>query len=176
MTNPRLQGAAHIHRFLRFDPDALEEHANLAVDGGESPADQLRRAHRRVAAILNDKFDAAAAGSDLAEVKRMAQLFPLVGELEPGLAKYARYLAAQVATAAESLFRRKLGGEEGLTHGKLVSTLVEGIASMVQRETPFVTQHFGTATTCVDQHHAPCDVPVLGDHTYWVRVGACTPM
>src|SRR5699024_6216405 len=58
---------------------------------------KLHEAERRLKTIVCARFDEAVADKDLASVERFFKIFPLIGQHEEGLRKYAAYLCAQIS-------------------------------------------------------------------------------
>ena len=56
----------------------------------------LHEAQTKLKAIIHNKFDAAVRAGDAASVERFFKTFPLIGEKDPGLAKFSKYLCSQV--------------------------------------------------------------------------------
>ncbi len=58
----------------------------------------LTEAQQKLKSIVHNKFDAAVHSGDVASVERFFKIFPLIGEHEPGLSKFSKYLCSQVKT------------------------------------------------------------------------------
>ena len=56
----------------------------------------LHEAQTKLKQIVHSKFDAAVHSGDVASVERFFKIFPLIGQHEEGLAKFSKYLCAQV--------------------------------------------------------------------------------
>lgn len=59
----------------------------------------LHEAQSKLKTIIHNRFDAAVHAADVASVERFFKIFPLIGQQEEGLAKFSKYLAAQVANS-----------------------------------------------------------------------------
>ena len=57
----------------------------------------LTEAQQKLKSIVHSKFDAAVHSGDVASVERFFKIFPLIGEHEPGLSKFSKYLCSQVS-------------------------------------------------------------------------------
>ena len=57
----------------------------------------LTEAQQKLKSIVHNKFDAAVHSGDVASVERFFKIFPLIGEHEPGLSKFSKYLCSQVS-------------------------------------------------------------------------------
>lgn len=58
----------------------------------------LTEAQVKLKAIIHNKFDAAVRSGDAASVERFFKTFPLIGEHDPGLTKFSKYLCSQVGS------------------------------------------------------------------------------
>jgi hypothetical protein len=137
------KAAEYVHQYLTFDQALLDSEGGGDANNPDSGADALlKKAHKPVAAAVHQKFDAAAEAGNGAEAEEYFILFPLVGEAAEGLAKYGRFLAAELAAAADSRFKEKLAGGE-VTYVMLLSKLVEGTATVITVKQPLVDSHYG---------------------------------
>ena len=60
----------------------------------------LREAQNKVKHFVHRKFDEAVHSGDVASVERFFKIFPLIGEHDDGLAKFSKYLCAQVTVSS----------------------------------------------------------------------------
>ena len=66
----------------------------------------LTEAQQKLKSIVHNKFDAAVHSGDVASVERFFKIFPLIGEHEPGLSKFSKYLCSQVSIVLFNLVAR----------------------------------------------------------------------
>ncbi len=63
-------GAAHVHRYLQFDPALLASEAAAAGDSEADPRTVMEAAREQLAEIISIKFDLAAERGDSPETER----------------------------------------------------------------------------------------------------------
>ena len=156
-----------IYRFLAMDESMLRRSA-LAEDskgsgGGtdslildtcslEQSFAKLHEAERRLKTIVSARFDEAVADRDLASVERFFKIFPLIGQQEEGLRKYAAYLCAQIseqmaakkkANAAAAGANISSGGNRAAAYLEKLSALFETIARTVDVHYPLIETYYG---------------------------------
>ncbi|KAL7751586.1 Golgi transport complex subunit 4 [Sorochytrium milnesiophthora] len=163
--------AGHVHRYLHFDPTTLRSAlddishstavANTVASGSSASLDAAiaadanfsNTAATRAAQVLADgrqqlkdviigKFTEATESGDERAIARFFKLFPLVGEAEMGLSKYANYVCAILSRKCQDAVH----SAEQARHPafvELLTRLYENIASLIDQHSALVETHYG---------------------------------
>ena len=103
------QAAAHLHRFLAMDENLLKVTAseigaeedgvnneNLASTSLDAALRTLHEAEKKVAEVVDARFDEAVKLEDHASIERFFKIFPLINLHDQGLKKFTVYLCEKV--------------------------------------------------------------------------------
>ena len=83
----------------------------------------LHEAQNKLQMIVHRQFDAAVHCGDVASVERFFKIFPLIGQHKEGLAKFSKYLCAQVSVLVQATVTGSLHRLD-LSH-RTVSTMLD---------------------------------------------------
>ncbi|KAJ3046090.1 Golgi transport complex subunit 4 [Rhizophlyctis rosea] len=152
--------AQHIHRYLRFDPQVIENiFAGDAGDtlyfidttsppteidhlNGASPLQALRDARQGLTDVAIDQFDHAVQAGDEDAIVRFFKLFPLIGQHEIGLDKFSAYICGIISRQCQNGMRGASDQVQSFYAG-LLTRLFETIAMVVDRQEPMVETTYG---------------------------------
>ncbi|XP_031553701.1 conserved oligomeric Golgi complex subunit 4-like [Actinia tenebrosa] len=144
------QAAAHIHRYLSLDENILRQ----LIGDSKEVSDLsgafvlLHEAEIKLKQVVNEKFDAAIKIGDRNAVERFFKIFPLLGQHQIGLEKYAKYLSAKIALLSQKNLEQAEETKSSDRHGNVVfanslTMLFENIARIVEEHQPFVETFYG---------------------------------
>nr|XP_058972612.1 conserved oligomeric Golgi complex subunit 4-like isoform X2 [Pocillopora verrucosa] len=163
------QAAAHIHRYLNLDEQVLRDLAEDSKEGSDLAGAfvLLHEAETKLKRIVNDKFEAAIQNGDRGSVERFFKIFPLLGQHQVGLEKYARYLCTQIAAQCQKNLDNAVAVKDSDRHVNVVfantlTLLFENIARMVEEHQPFVETYYGPGKMFIllQAMQAECDKQV----------------
>ncbi|PFX33324.1 Conserved oligomeric Golgi complex subunit 4 [Stylophora pistillata] len=163
------QAAAHIHRYLNLDEQVLKDIAGDSKKGSDLAGafELLHEAETKLKRIVNDKFEAAIQNGDRGSVERFFKIFPLLGQHQVGLEKYARYLCTQIAAQCQKNLDNAVAVKDSDRHVNVVfantlTLLFENIARMVEEHQPFVETYYGPGKMFIllQAMQAECDKQV----------------
>ncbi|XP_074645003.1 conserved oligomeric Golgi complex subunit 4-like [Tubulanus polymorphus] len=141
------QAAAHIHRFLSLDENVLRMAEDVSEGGQlETSFKLLHVAESKLKTIVHRQFDAAVHAGDVASVERFFKIFPLLGLHDDGLAKFSRYLSAQIADTADKNLKLSQSGDKPTNkylYADTMTILFENIAKVVETHQPLVETYYG---------------------------------
>ncbi|KAI0235623.1 Conserved oligomeric Golgi complex subunit 4 [Lamellibrachia satsuma] len=143
------KAAAHIHRFLSLDENVLRMSAD-ASEGStlDTSFKLLHEAQNKLQMIVHRQFDAAVHCGDVASVERFFKIFPLIGQHKEGLAKFSKYLCAQLSDIADKNLKTALSTyasdkRANVIFADTLTLLFEGIARVVEIHQPLVETYYG---------------------------------
>ncbi|CAH3192246.1 unnamed protein product [Porites evermanni] len=160
------QAAAHIHRYLNLDAEVLKEITGDSKEGSDLAGAfaLLHEAETKLKRIVHDKFEAAIQNGDRNSVERFFKIFPLLGQHQVGLEKYAKYLCSQIAAHCQKNLDLAVAAKESDRHANVVfanslTLLFENIARMVEEHQPFVETYYGPGKMFIllQSMQAECD-------------------
>eukprot|EP00051_Salpingoeca_urceolata_P034924 m.27301 g.27301 ORF g.27301 m.27301 type:complete len:772 (+) comp8513_c0_seq1:208-2523(+) len=143
------EAAGHIHRYLNFDQEFLAAavHNGGAAgsdvadgDGLSVSAETLEAAKRDLEQRIEQRFEAAAASNNAAEVLRYVKLYPLLHLHHQGMHSLCRFLRQRIQHDHDARFRKDEGQRQ---YVKLLMSLLEQVAKVVEEQEPVVETHFG---------------------------------
>ncbi|XP_044173102.1 conserved oligomeric Golgi complex subunit 4-like [Acropora millepora] len=144
------QAAAHIHKYLNLDEDKLKEITRDSQEGSDLAGSfaLLHEAEVKLKSIVCDKFEAAISNGDRNSVERFFKIFPLLGQHQLGLEKYAEYLCSQIAAHCQRNLDNAVAIKESERQANVVfantlTLLFEKIARMVEEHQPSVETYYG---------------------------------
>lgn len=144
------QAAAHIHKYLNLDEDKLKEITRDSQEGSDLAGSfaLLHEAEVKLKSIVCDKFEAAISNGDRNSVERFFKIFPLLGQHQLGLEKYAEYLCSQIAVHCQRNLDNAVAIKESERQANVVfantlTLLFEKIARMVEEHQPSVETYYG---------------------------------
>ncbi|XP_068722014.1 conserved oligomeric Golgi complex subunit 4-like isoform X2 [Montipora capricornis] len=144
------QAAAHIHRYLNLDEEVLKEITGDSQEGSDlvGAFALLHEAETKLKRIVHEKFEAAIYNGDRSSVERFFKIFPLLGQHQVGLEKYAKYLCSQIAAHCQMNLDSAVEVKESDRHANVVfantlTLLFENIARIVEEHQPFVETYYG---------------------------------
>lgn len=144
------QAAAHIHKYLNLDEDKLKEITRDSEEGSDLAGSfaLLHEAEVKLKSIVCDKFETAISNGDRNSVERFFKIFPLLGQHQLGLEKYAEYLCSQIAVHCQRNLDNAVAIKESERQANVVfantlTLLFEKIARMVEEHQPSVETYYG---------------------------------
>lgn len=145
------KGAAHINRFLSMDEKLLQRTAD-DVSGSITSVNEafntLTEATTQLRYIINRKFDEAVAREDLASVERFFKIFPLLGQHQEGIAKFAGYICLRLEKKSQkelrtSLDMAKAENRVALAFADVITVLFENFARVMEVNQPIIENYYG---------------------------------
>lgn len=145
------KGAGHINRFLSMDEKLLQRTAD-DVSGSITSVNQafntLTEATTQLRQIINKKFDEAVAKEDLASVERFFKIFPLLGQHQEGIEKFAGYICLKLEKKSQkelrtSLDMAKAENRVAVAFADVLTLLFENFARVMEVNQPIIENYYG---------------------------------
>lgn len=145
------KGAGHINRFLSMDEKLLQRTAD-DVSGSITSVNQafntLTEATTQLRQIINKKFDEAVAKEDLASVERFFKIFPLLGQHQEGIEKFASYICLKLEKKSQkelrtSLDMAKAENRVAVAFADVITMLFENFARVMEVNQPIIENYYG---------------------------------
>lgn len=145
------KGAGHINRFLSMDEKLLQRTAD-DVSGSITSVNQafntLTDATTQLRQIINKKFDEAVAKEDLASVERFFKIFPLLGQHQEGIEKFAGYICLKLEKKSQkelrtSLDMAKAENRVAVAFADVMMLLFENFARVIEVNQPIIENYYG---------------------------------
>lgn len=145
------KGAGHINRFLSMDEKLLQRTAD-DVSGSITSVNQafntLTEATTQLRQIINKKFDEAVAKEDLASVERFFKIFPLLGQHQEGIEKFAGYICLKLEKKSQkelrtSLDMAKAENRVAVAFADVLMLLFENFARVMEVNQPIIENYYG---------------------------------
>lgn len=145
------KGAGHINRFLSMDEKLLQRTAD-DVSGSITSVNQafntLTEATTQLRQIINKKFDEAVAKEDLASVERFFKIFPLLGQHQEGIEKFAAYICMKLEKKSQkelrtSLDMAKAENRVAVAFADVLTMLFENFARVMEVNQPIIENYYG---------------------------------
>lgn len=145
------KGAGHINRFLSMDEKLLQRTAD-DVSGSITSVNQafntLTDATGQLRQIINKKFDEAVAKEDLASVERFFKIFPLLGQHQEGIEKFAGYICLKLEKKSQkelrtSLDMAKAENRVAVAFADVITMLFENFARVMEVNQPIIENYYG---------------------------------
>ncbi|KAJ3298327.1 Golgi transport complex subunit 4 [Borealophlyctis nickersoniae] len=154
--------AQHISQYLAFDPVMIEN--IFAGDAGDnlyfidstatpdadvaelsasvSPLEMLKTAQRDMTNVAIDEFDNAVQKGDEDQIVRFFKIFPVIGQHDIGLDKFAAYICGIISRQCQDAMKQPSDNVPRFYAG-LLTRLFETIAMVVDRQTGLVQSAYG---------------------------------
>ena len=142
------QAAAHLHRFLSMDLEAVVTTATNDLASQEDNVNDLKSALVTVNQVVGDRFDESVESEDLASIERFFKIFPLIDQHEDGLNKFTAYLCAKLSAAgkvnlSEAVNTPKSDPRGNVIYADTLTLLFEGVARTIEIHQPLIETYYG---------------------------------
>ncbi|KAJ2995425.1 Golgi transport complex subunit 4 [Globomyces sp. JEL0801] len=143
----------YLRRYLQYDVTTVEAIYSKAVvvvetvndDSlmGPSPLIDLRNSQMVVTDMLMDSFDSAIQNNQIDALPNLFKLFPLIGQHELGLDKFAAYMCGTVSQRVNISLKQTLESKNNRAYVDSLRVLFETIATVIDRQQSVVDHYYG---------------------------------